>query len=86
MKRFALRQESADKFRCTALCRLSAIGALHRMMCKSVYGDGTERNPVCLTSNHLGSLEILIRMQVARGKGEVDTNEEEEQVYQPPHR
>lgn len=38
-----------------------------------------------LTCKDLWTLEILIRMQVARGQGEIDSNQQEEQVGSPPH-
>jgi hypothetical protein len=38
-----------------------------------------------LTSNDLWSLEVLIRMEIARGKGKVQTKENQEQVRAPPH-
>jgi hypothetical protein len=37
------------------------------------------------TSDDLRALKILIRMQVARGQGEVESDEEQQEIYSAPH-
>ena len=43
------------------------------------------REGEALTCNHLGPLEVLIRMQIARGESEPKPHEHQQQIHAPPH-